>query len=202
MKPSVQPVITATTDSVSSPFLLQKSLTRLTRSPVTESTKKDLIRSPIFLSVPPGAKELWSERTSSSPLGNRSSSMTSKVVGSSWHGNKAEVHRGANLFHRRIRWPVIRAEAATQTYRTKRLRQVEGKLSSLCCGIWSSWFSFQYFFSERRSDGDAPPKEDSGDSSERGKCQSDLQRSVAKPFASLWEFAAADITEMLSKVSL
>ena len=79
MKPNVQPVSTAMTDSVSSPFLRQKSRTVLPRSPVTDVCRKVLTRSHIDFPVGPGAYELLSERASSSPLGSRSSSMASEV---------------------------------------------------------------------------------------------------------------------------
>lgn len=87
MKPSVQPVITEMTDSVRSPFLLQNCLTFLSRSVLNMSRKKDLTLSTIVLPESPGVKELCSERTSSS-LGNRSSSMPSKLSGSSQNNEK------------------------------------------------------------------------------------------------------------------
>lgn len=78
MKPNVQPVITAMTDSVSSPFFFRKFVTSLFRSSFTVAWRKVFTWSPIILPVSPGTYELWSERASSSPLGNRRSSMPSK----------------------------------------------------------------------------------------------------------------------------
>lgn len=102
MKPSVQPVSTATTDSVSSPFLLQKSLTLLFRSPFPFTWRKAFTRSPIVLLASPGTYELWSDRTSSSPLGNRSSSMPSGFplvfLPVSWQGDRPEKAKDGLTF--------------------------------------------------------------------------------------------------------
>lgn len=103
MKPSVQPVMTAMTDSVSSPCLFKKVLRLLFRYPVP--WRKVFTRSPIVLPASPGAYEPWSERASSSPLGKRSSSMPSKFsVGLRYcvrlAGDKpVESRRRSNLFH-------------------------------------------------------------------------------------------------------
>lgn len=132
MKPSVQPVSTAMTDSVSSPFLLQKLLIFRLVLPFTVTWREALNRSHIVFPSSPGTNELCSDRASSSPLGKRSSSITLQnflvvflcvcVRLAGWQTCVSQ--RRANLFH----WG-IKSSRSDQSQR-QRCRPTAGRLQT------------------------------------------------------------------------